>query len=126
MKVLLLNGSPHEKGCTYTALREAADMLEQCGVETEIFWIGTQPIHGCTGCGGCAAGKGCVLPSGGVNAFLEKMEWADGLIVGSPVYYASANGALTSFLDRAFYAGACFAHKPAAAVVSARRAGTTG
>ena len=125
MKVLLLNGSPHEKGCTYTALREAADMLEHCGVETEIFWIGTQPIHGCTGCGGCAAGKGCVLPSGGVNAFLEKMEWADGLIVGSPVYYASANGALTSFLDRAFYAGVCFAHKPAAAVVSARRAGTT-
>lgn len=125
MKVLLLNGSPHEKGCTYTALREAADMLEQCGVETEIFWIGTQAIHGCAGCGGCAAGKGCVLPSGEVNSFLEKMEGADGLIVGSPVYYASANGALTSFLDRAFYAGKCFAHKPAAAVVSARRAGTT-
>ena len=104
MKVLLLNGSPHEKGCTYRALTEVAGALTNEGIETEIVHIG----------------KGDP-----VNAFLDKMEHADGLVVGSPVYYASANGSLYSFLDRLFYAGSCFAFKPAAAVASARRAGTT-
>ena len=126
MNVLLLNGSPHAQGCTYTSLAEVAGALESCGVETEIFQLGTEPIRGCVACGGCSAGKGCVLPEGRVNDFIGKMAKADGLVVGSPVYYASANGALISFLDRAFYAGGdCFAHKPAAAVASARRAGTT-
>lgn len=125
MKVLLLNGSPHEEGCTYRALSEAAKTLEEEGVETEIVHIGKQAVHGCIACGKCAATGRCVFKGDPVNAVLEKMEHADGLIVGSPVYYASANGSLYSFLDRLFYAGSCFAYKPAAAVASARRAGTT-
>lgn len=125
MKVLLLNGSPHEKGCTYRALKEVSDSLEANEVQTEIIHIGNQAIHGCIGCGKCREAHRCVFKGDPVNAVLEKMENADGLIVGSPVYYASANGSLYSFLDRLFYAGSCFAFKPAAAVASARRAGTT-
>ena len=125
MKVLLLNGSPHEKGCTYRALTEVAGALTKEGIEAEIVHIGNQAVHGCIGCGKCAATGRCVFKGDPVNAFLDKMEHADGLIVGSPVYYASANGSLYSFLDRLFYAGSCFAFKPAAAVASARRAGTT-
>ena len=125
MKVLLLNGSPHEKGCTYRALTEVAGALTNEGIETEIVHIGNQAIHGCIGCGKCAAAGRCVFKGDPVNAFLDKMEHADGLVVGSPVYYASANGSLYSFLDRLFYSGSCFAFKPAAAVASARRAGTT-
>lgn len=125
MKVLLLNGSPHEKGCTYRALYEVAETLEKEGVEAEIVHIGNQAVHGCIGCGKCSTAGRCVFKGDPVNAFLDKMEQADGLVVGSPVYYASANGSLYSFLDRLFYAGNCFALKPAAAVASARRAGTT-
>lgn len=125
MKVLLLNGSPHEEGCTYRALCEVANTLEEEGVGTEIVHIGKQAVHGCIACGKCAATGRCVFKGDPVNAVLEKMEHADGLVVGSPVYYASANGSLYSFLDRLFYAGGCFAYKPAAAVASARRAGTT-
>lgn len=126
MKVLLINGSPNEKGCTYTALAEAAGALETDGIKTEIISIGNQPIRGCIGCKGCAKNNGrCVFDDDVVNRILEKAEEADGYIVGSPVYFASANGALISVLDRMFYAGGCFAYKPAAAVVSARRAGTT-
>lgn len=127
MKVLLINGSPHEKGCTYTALSEVAGVLEQEGIETEIFQIGKNPIRGCIACGGCGRNgdKRCVFDDDVVNRALEKAEIADAYVVGSPVYYASANGALLSLLDRMFYAGKCFAYKPAAAVVSARRAGTT-
>lgn len=125
MKVLLLNGSPHEQGCTYTALSEAGGALTAAGIETELVHIGKMAVHGCIGCGKCAESHRCVFKGDPVNAALDKMEHSDGLIVGSPVYYASANGALFSFLDRFFYAGACFAYKPAAAVVSARRAGTT-
>lgn len=125
MKVLLLNGSPHEKGCTYRALYEVAETLEKEGIEAEIVHIGNQAVHGCIGCGKCSLAGRCVFKGDPVNAFLDKMEQADGLVVGSPVYYASANGSLYSFLDRLFYAGNCFALKPAAAVASARRAGTT-
>ena len=127
MKVLLINGSPNENGCTYTALCEAAGALEQEGVETEIFQMGKQPVRGCIGCGGCARkGDGrCVFGDDAVNRALEKAETADGYIIGSPVYFASANGSLIAMLDRMFYAGKCFSYKPAAAVVSARRAGTT-
>lgn len=127
MKVLLINGSPNENGCTYTALSEAAGALEQEGIETEIFQMGKQPVRGCIGCGGCARkGEGrCVFDDDAVNRALEKAETADGYIIGSPVYFASANGSLIALLDRMFYAGKCFAYKPAAAVVSARRAGTT-
>lgn len=127
MKVLLINGSPREKGCTYTALRETADSLEQEGIETEILHIGKKPVSGCMACGYCGrTGKNRCVTEDAVNTALEKMEEADGLVVGSPVYYASANGAVISFLDRMFYAGGgLFPFKPGAAVVSARRAGTT-
>ncbi len=125
MKVLLINGSPNEKGCTYTALKETADALNENGVETEIVSIGKQPIRGCIGCGGCSGSHRCVFQDDVVNSMIEKMEKADGLIIGSPVYFASPNGNLISMLDRFFYAGGCFDHKPGAAVASARRAGTT-
>ncbi len=126
MKVLLINGSPNEKGCTYTALSEVAETLKKEGMETEIFQLGKQPIRGCTGCGGCTKTHNrCVFDDDRVNLAIESAETADAFVIGSPVYFASANGGLISMLDRMFYAGKCFAYKPAAAVVSARRAGTT-
>lgn len=127
MKVLLLNGSPHQKGCTNRALEEVAKSLENEGIETEIFWIGSKPVPGCIACGKCSEGKGCVFNDDRVNEFGKKAEEADGFIFGSPVYYAGASGQITSFLDRLFYAwgGKRFALKPAACVSSARRAGTT-
>ena len=125
MKVLLINGSPHAKGCTYTALCEVAAVLEQEGVETEIFHVGTKPISGCLACGACLKTERCVI-SDTVNAFLDKAEQADGFVFGSPVHFASASGMLTSFMDRAFYGrGNLFAYKPAAAVMSCRRGGAT-
>lgn len=125
MKVLLINGSPNSSGCTYTALCEAARQLEKNGIETEIFHIGKKPVSGCIGCRSCKKTGKCVFDDI-VNVAAEKMRECDGLIVGSPVYYASANGSVISFLDRFFYsAGSDFIYKPAAAVCSARRAGTT-
>jgi len=125
MKVLLINGSPNPAGCTFTALSEVAKQLEINGIETEIFHIGKKPISGCISCGGCKKTGKCVF-NDAVNAAAEKMQECDGIIVGSPVYYASANGSLISFLDRLFYsASSSFIYKPAAAVCSARRAGTT-
>ena len=126
MKVLLLNGSPHPHGCTFTALSEVAKTLEENGVKAEILQIGAKPVRGCIACGGCTGKGRCAFGDDIVNTLIEKMEQADGFIVGSPVYYASANGAVECILDRAFYAGGkAFVHKPAAAVASARRAGTT-
>ena len=125
MKVLLLNGSPHEKGCTYRALCEVAKTLEEDGIQTEIFQIGKEPIAGCLGCGACRKTGKCVTQDK-VTEFVEKAKEADGFIFGSPVYYASIAGSLVSFLNRAFYQGAKhFAYKPAGAVVSSRRAGST-
>lgn len=125
MKVLLINGSPHEKGCTYTALSLIAAQLEANGIETEILHVGGKPVGGCIGCGGCAAGSGCVF-GGIVNEAIEKAKTADGFVFGSPVHYASASGNMTSFMDRFFYAGGRhLAYKPAAVCCSARRAGTT-
>jgi len=125
MKVLLLNGSPHEKGCTYTALAEAAAALEADGVEAEILWLGRDITIGCTGCGACRKLGKCVHDDA-VNLAAEKARGCDGLIVGSPVHYASASGQVTCALDRLFYsAGGSLRFKPGAAVVSARRAGTT-
>ena len=124
MKVLLINGSPHAKGCTYTALCEVAKELEKESIETEIFQVGNKPIRGCIGCGGCSkTDNKCVFDDDTVNAALEKAKDCDGFIFGSPVHYAAASGSLTSFLDRLFYAGNCFAYKPGAAVVSCRRGG---
>lgn len=125
MKVLLINGSPHEKGCTYTALREVADILEKEGIDTQIFHIGTGPVHGCIACGACDKLGKCVFDDDPANEMMQLMQEADGIVVGSPVYYAGANGALCALLDRAFYAGSGFEFKPAAAVVSARRGGAT-
>ncbi len=127
MKVLLVNGSPHENGCTFTALSEVAKALNAEGVETEIFHIGASPISGCRGCGACRKQKlgRCVIDDI-VNEFAEKAKEADGFVFGSPVHYASIGGSLAAFMDRFFYsAGKSLRMKPAAAVASARRAGTT-
>lgn len=125
MKVLLLNGSPRGKQCTYTALDVIAKRLEALGIETEIFNIGAKPIAGCIGCAACRSTGKC-FQEDGVNEFVEKMKTADGLIVGSPVHYAAASGHVTAFLDRAFYSGSsAFQGKPAAAIVSCRRGGAS-
>ena len=126
MKVVLVNGSPRAKGCTYTALCEVAGALEKSGIETEIFHVGTEAIRGCMGCGACRKlDKKCIY-NDSVNTFIKKAETADGFIFGSPVHYASASGVLTSFLDRAFYAGKPnFEYKPGAVIVSCRRGGAS-
>ncbi len=125
MKVLLVNGSPHKKGCTYTALEEVAKTLEESGIETEIFQLGNKPIGGCIGCGVCRKTGECFMKDI-VNEFVEKAKTADGFIFGSPVHYAAASGAITSFLDRVFYSGGRYMQfKPASVICSARRAGTT-
>jgi multimeric flavodoxin WrbA len=124
-KVLLINGSPHEHGCTYTALSEAADTLRKNGVDTEIFWIGTKPVAGCTACGKCADSDRCVFDDG-VNIAAKKIDVCAGIIVGSPVYYAGPSGQLCAFLDRLFYSASDrFAGKFASAVVSCRRGGAS-
>ncbi len=125
MKVILVNGSPHEKGCTFTALSEAEKALNANGTDTEIFWIGSKPIQGCIGCGACRKMGRCFSVDC-VADFVEKAKSADGFIFGSPVHYAAASGSITSFMDRAFYSGgANFQGKPAAAVVSCRRGGAS-
>ncbi len=129
MNILLINGSPHEKGCTYTALQELADTFQREQIQTDIFWIGNKPLYSCVGCGKCGE-KGCCVFEDRVNAFLEIAGDYDGYIFGSPVHYAGATGALAAFMGRAFFADLHsgknrFYLKPAAAVVSARRAGTT-
>ena len=125
MKVLLVNGSPHEHGCTRAALDEVAKELAVQGVESEIFWLGMDPLAGCIGCGSCRQTGRC-FRNDCVNAFVEKAALADGLVFGSPVHWASASGAITSFMDRVFFsAGGKLRGKPAACVASARRAGTT-
>lgn len=130
MKVMLVNGSPHKHGCTDRALQEVAAELERNGVEAEIFWIGPKPVGGCIACNGCATKGACVFDDA-VNEFRAKAAEADGFVFGAPVHYAHAAGSLLSFMDRLFYSNGragqpnVFAHKPAAAVTSARRAGTT-
>lgn len=124
MKVILVNGSPHEKGCTYTALKEVEKELQNQGIETEIFQLGVKPIGGCIGCNSCLKTGYCFQQDEVVNAFIDLAKEADGFVFGSPVHFAAASGALTSFMDRAFYGrGAIFADKPAACVVSCRRGG---
>lgn len=127
MKVLLINGSPHSKGSTYTALNEVAVTLEKEGIETEIIQVGHQAVRGCIACGKCREIGHCVFEDA-VDEVAEKFEKADGIVIGSPVYYASANGNLISFLDRLFYSTARKFDKTmkvGAAVVSARRGGNT-
>ena len=125
MQVLLVNGSPHAKGCTWTALSEVAAELEKQGVGSQIFQLGTQPIAGCLACGACRKTGRCFRDDK-VNEFLALVPEFDGFEFGSPVYYASASGQLESFLDRAFFSGSkLFANKPGAAVVSCRRGGAS-
>lgn len=126
MKVLMINGSPRENGCTYTALSEVAKALAEAGIDSEIVHIGKKPIGGCIACRACKTAKRCVFDDGLIATLVEKMAESDGLIIGSPVYYASPNGSLIALLDRMWRtSGSVLHHKPAAAVVSARRAGTT-
>lgn len=125
MKVLLINGSPNENGTTARALSEVASTLNINGIDTEIICVGKEIVRGCIACKGCYTAGRCVQKGDIVNQLVEKINEADGLIVGSPVYYASINGTLKSILDRVFYSKTSFENKPAAAVAVARRAGTT-
>ena len=125
MKVLLINGSPRENGCTYTALREVADTLEKNGIETEILQLGKKPVQGCLVCGLCRKAGICAIDDT-VNDIIDELDEIDGIIVGSPVYYAGVSGQITSLLDRLFYAASGkLRGKPAASVVSCRRGGAS-
>ncbi len=130
MKVLLFNGSPHKNGCTYTALEEIAKTLKEEGIESEIYQIGLDSVASCKACYACGKIGRCVI-NDRVNEFIDYAKDFDGFIFGSPVHYASACGGITAFLDRAFFSafksgkGDVFLHKPASAIASARRAGTT-
>lgn len=130
MKVLLVNGSPHKEGCTYTALSEAAKILNEEGIDTEIFWIGNKPIGGCIACKTCVKTGKCAFDDV-VNQCREKAYESDGFLFGTPVHYGAASGNMTAFMDRLFYSelggndNKAFYLKPAAAIISARRAGTT-
>ncbi|MBR3949289.1 MAG: flavodoxin family protein [Oscillospiraceae bacterium] len=126
MKVLILNGSPKANGNTAFALSQMASVFEEHGVETETVQIGSQLIRGCTGCGSCYKTGKCVFDDA-VNAVAAKLDSYDGIVVGSPVYYASPNGTLISFLDRLFYSTGHIDKrmKVGASVVCARRGGCT-
>lgn len=129
MKVLLVNGSPHENGCTYTALSEIQAALKQEDIESDLFWIGNRPISGCIACGFCKKAGKCIF-NDKVMEFLNLAIAYDGFIFGSPVHYAGIAGNMGSFMDRVFFADFCskkntFYLKPSAAIVSARRSGTT-
>lgn len=125
MKVLLINGSPNANGCTYTALSELARTLEENGVSAEILHVGHKTIRGCLSCGKCSELGRCVMDDI-VNEVAEKLREADGLVLGSPVYYGSANGTLLALLDRLFFSSSFDkTMKVGAAVVSARRGGCT-
>ena len=127
MRVLLVNGSPREAGCTCTALGFVAEELEAQGIETKIFQLGTDPIEGCRACNVCFKQGSCIIDDI-VNEFAEEAKTADGFVFGSPVHFASAGGKITSFMDRLFYSttrGRPFSGKPAAALVSCRRGGST-
>lgn len=124
-KVILLNGSPKANGCTATALKEMAEVFKAEGIETELIHVGKEDIRGCISCGYCARNKRCVFQDL-VNEVAPKFEAADGLVVGSPVYYGSPNGTILSFMDRLFYSTSFSKHmKVGAAVVSCRRGGNT-
>lgn len=130
MNVALVNGSPHKHGCTDRALQEIQRTLAEEGVDSQIFWIGAKPVGGCMACGGCARSQGCVI-NDKVNEFLPIAREADAFVFGGPVHFGHAAASLLGFMDRVFYSGSrlegpsIFAHKPAAAVASARRSGTT-
>jgi multimeric flavodoxin WrbA len=129
VKVVALNGSPRARGNTRFALDLVCGQLEAAGIGTEVVQVGHLPVHGCTGCGRCAANQDqrCALPDDGVNDLVASMQAADGLVIGSPVYFSGIAGTMKCFLDRAFYVaganGGLFRHKVGAAVVALRRSG---
>ncbi|MBO4311554.1 MAG: flavodoxin family protein [Desulfovibrionaceae bacterium] len=127
MNVLLLNGSPHKDGCTFTALSEIAATLKKHGIDSTLVQLGTQPVPGCIACQKCRTGhQGCIFDDAPYQRCLELLDSIDGLVVGSPVYYAGPNGSLCALLDRLFYSSSAkLAGKPAAAVVSCRRGGAS-
>ena len=126
MKVLLVNGSPHREGNTFIALSEVAETLRMLGDEAEMVWIGNRPVRGCIACGSCAKTGKCAFDDDVMPEILAKAAEADGIVVGSPVYYAGPNGALCAVLDRMFYSGGRFLQrKSAAAVVVCRRGGAS-
>jgi multimeric flavodoxin WrbA len=126
MKVLLINGSPHKNGCIHTALAEVAGQLEQNGVSANIFHIGNRPIRGCTACRKCEESGRCIFDDDPVNEVVGLLKEANGLVVGTPVFFSSPNGSLISLLDRVFYRKfSAYEYKPAAAVVSCRRGGAS-
>lgn len=125
MKVLLINGSPNQFGCTYTALHEIEKVLQEEGIEAEILWLENKPVYSCLDCGGCEKTSRCICKDI-CNTVIEKAIASDGLILGSPVHYGSASGMITAVMDRVFYAASSqLRYKPAAAIVSCRRAGST-
>ena len=125
MKALLINGSPNEKGCTFTALTEIAKSLNKNNIKTEIYWIDKKAVVGCIACGKCRETGKCIW-NDDVNKLAERLDTFDGLIIGSPVYYSGPSGQITAFLDRLFYSnGKKLVKKPAAAVVSCRRGGAS-
>ena len=124
-KVLLINGSPHEHGCTYTALKEMIDVFAANEVETELVYLGKQPIAGCIACGKCYESGRCIF-NDKVNEIMDRIDEFDGIVLGSPVYYAGPAGQLCAFLDRLFYISkGRMAGKIGASVVSCRRGGAT-
>ncbi|MDH6314228.1 multimeric flavodoxin WrbA [Parabacteroides sp. PFB2-10] len=126
MKVLLINGSPKKNGNTYIALSEIATTLKDNGVESEIIHIGTKPVQGCIACHKCSELGFCVFKDELYNNIRESLKDSDGLIIGSPVYYAGPNGSLCAILDRLFYSSSeLLMYKPGASVAVARRGGTS-
>lgn len=126
MKALLINGSPRQYGNTYIALKEVADRLSANGVESEIYWIGNKPVHGCIACNGCVKKGFCVMGDRLYLDVLEKLREADTFVVGSPTYFGGPAGSLCALLDRVFYSCACeLENKVWASVVVCRRAGAS-
>ena len=126
MHVLLLNGSPNAEGCTFTALSEIAATLKAENVTSEIFQLGKKPVRGCIACGACRERGACAFQDDALPGLVEAVKRADGIVIGSPVYYAGPNGALCALLDRLFFsAGSFLKGKPGAAVVSCRRGGAS-
>lgn len=126
MTVLLVNGSPHAKGAVWTALGQVAAALEKNGVEADMMHVGDKAVRGCMACGKCAKTGYCIFEDDPVNEGIDRLKAADGLIVGSPVYYAGPNATICAFMDRVFFMkSAPYAFKPAACVVSCRRGGAS-
>ena len=129
MKVIAFNGSPKKEGNTYHGLKVVLDELEKEGIETEIIHVGNKAVRGCMACGQCIKNQDerCVINDDPVNDWIQKMKEADGILLGSPVYYTGINGTMKSFLDRAFYVtgvnGSMLRHKVGASVVAVRRSG---